>query len=210
MAIARCPAYIKDMEELDNLIYNQTDERISEEVKTTYERLCQKWELKLPIPPKLQKDNETFFKANQLEAVVELTEQTWPSQPILIWYQEVIGRYKYVRLKIDTRKTEKELLKAFGDRIKLWKKPKIQKEKGRIRKTGYDPWEVYDLHQCGSGLSLLKIARKLHGKNFPPGMRTPAYNSDLWPPYKKVQNAYNKANNMIQAVLEKYSPSNIS
>lgn len=77
---------------------------------------------------------------------------------------------------------------------------KAIKVERKVRATIYDPWEIYNKHQAGK--SLLEIARELHGKNYPPGKRSPAYNEKLWAPYKDVRRAYNQAQKMIKAVEE--------
>jgi len=91
-------------------------------------------------------------------------------------------------------------LKAFSDNIKSWTKDTSKDKKSRY--TKYNPWDIYDLIQ--GGLNLLEIARSFHGKDYPRGKRTPAYSEELWPPYKRVKRAYDRALEMIKAVKPLY------
>lgn len=194
MATARRPDYIEDwndfISELRKGSNNQT-------IKTLHNKLCQKWKLKSPIPPYLDKEGkdwEIIFKANQLEAILELTENEWPNS-LYASLSLPIGKCVFVRLRIDLTRNQKELEKAFGEKIKSWTRNISKKTKPR--KTQYDPWEIWGLFEKSG--SLLAIARQKSGKRYLRGKKTPAYNGKLWGPYKRVKGAYDQALEMIQA-----------
>lgn len=197
MATARHPDYIEDWNEFISELNKGTTNH--QTIKAFLEKLLQKWELKSPIPPHLGKgggkDWETIFKANQLEAIIELTEKEWPNRLFEILSEEM-GKFVFVRLRIDPTRRKKELLKAFSEKIKSWTK-NVSKDR-KPRKTKYDPWEIYNLIH-DDDLNFLQIALKLHGKNFPRGERRPADNVELWPPYKRVKRAYDQALEMIKS-----------
>lgn len=199
MATARRPDYIEDWKELISAFSKR---KKSQTIKTLHKRLCQKWKLKSPIPPHLGKEGkdwETIFKANQLEAILELTENEWPNS-LYASLSEAIGKCVFVRLKIDLTRSQKELLKAFSEKIKSWTK-NISKET-KPRKPKEDPWEIWDLYK--KTRSLLAIARQKSGKRYLRGKKTPVYNEELWPPYKRVKRAYDQAKEMIQAAKPLY------
>jgi hypothetical protein len=141
---------------------------------------------------------------NRTEAIEEVTEDQFnqligdrkPLQGELTGLINPYTRLVTMRLKIDMARSEGELLNAFSEKIKAWKKY-VPKEVGK-RKTIYDPWDVYDQHK--SGLSFSEIARRLSGKDYPRGQKSPAYNEELWPPYKRVKRAYDQAVKMIQTI----------
>lgn len=170
-------------------------------------KVCHKWNLTQLIHPYSEKHksvDDNSLSMNQTEVIEELTEDEFsqligdhkPSRGSLTSLINPHTRFVTVRLKVDMAKSEKELLKAFSAKIKTWKKH-IPKEK-RKRKTECDPWDIYD--QIQSGLSFSEIARRLSGKDYPRGKRSPSHNEELWAPYKRVQKAYKQATEMIRTV----------
>lgn len=105
-------------------------------------------------------------------------------------------------LKIDLSQTEQKLVDDFGAVIKPYQdalKNQSRSKRERQRETTEDIWDIYDLHMK-EGVSLLEIARRLSGNDYPTGERTPAYSDTLWSPYKRVERAYKKAKEIIQTV----------
>ena len=81
--------------------------------------------------------------------------------------------------------------------------------KTRYRRTTYDKCEDGILVREEKPLSLLEIARQKTAKKYTRKTSptadydaTPAYNPELWPPYKRVQAAHNQAVRIIET-LEK-------
>ena len=224
MAIARKSEYIEDhknisehFDEVMNSINtlckpgpNQPNAMIYEGL-VALQDLCskvrKKWNLRQLIRPyseKYKSVDENSLSINQTEAIEEVTEDQIhqlignrkPSRGELTGLINPHTRVVTMRLKIDMARSEVELLNAFSEKIKAWNK--IIPKEMRKRKTEYDPWDIYDENE--SGLSLLEIARRLSGKDYPRGKRSPSYNEELWPPYKRVTRAYNQAVKMIQTV----------
>jgi len=195
MATARRPEYIEDWNEFISELNKGTTNH--QTIKAFLEKLLQKWELKSPLPPHLDKksENRKIFKVNQREAILELTEDEWPNS-LYTSLSLAIGKCVFVRLKIDLTRSKKELEKAFSDKIRSWTK-NVSKDR-KPRETKYDPWKIYDLVH-DDDLNFSQIALKLHGKNFPRGKRDPSHNEKLWLPYKRVKRAYDQAKEMIQA-----------
>jgi hypothetical protein len=169
--------------------------------------VCKKWNLRQLIRPYSEKYNsvdENSLSINQTEAIEEVTEDQFsrligdhkPLRGELTGLINPHTRFVTIRLKVDMDRTEGELLNAFSEKIKIWKKHIPNQV--RKRKTIYDPWDIYD--QKESGLSFSEIARRLSGKDYPRGKRSPAYTPELWPPYKRVKRAYDQAIEMIQTV----------
>jgi hypothetical protein len=196
MAISRCAGYEKDFREFLKVWATSR-----EKAEALSRNLCRKWRLEVPIPPRLGKDEENFFEANRREAFVELAENKWPTNALLVKYQAYIGEYQFVRWRIDLTKNEKELLQAFTKKIRSWKRH-IPKQR-KTRKTTHDPWEIYDLHKK-KGLSLLEIARRKTGKSYTGKENNPAYNEELEASDKRVRRAYKQAEKMIQAVSAEF------
>jgi hypothetical protein len=197
-AISRCPEYINDFK-IFLRKYSQSE--YSDDIVETEIRIRRKWKLKDQlIEPYFDsnlsesKIDETVIESNKREPIVELTE--WPPNVLYIMYAPQMEKYKYFRCRVDLNQTESILLKAFQKKIKEWQK---DIPKGKNKKTAYDPWYIYDLHVKGN-MSLLEITRKLEGKEYPRGMRTPEYNEDLKKPYMRVTHSFEKAKKMIQEV----------
>ena len=217
MAIARKPEYIEDCKEISKK-YDDIMNMISTSCKpgpnppnamfndglVTWQGLCrnvsEKWNLKQLIRPyseKYKSVDENSLSINQIEAIEEVTEDEFSQligdhKPLLGELTGLINphtRFVTTRLKIDIDRSERELLNAFAEKIKAWKKH-IPKDE-RKRKTIYNPWDIYD--QKTSGLSFLEIARRLSGKDYPCGTGAPSYNEELWPLYKRVERAYKQA-----------------
>jgi hypothetical protein len=202
MATARHPDYIEDWNDFVKELGKGSSNH--EAIGIFHKELCKKWKLESPVPPHLGKEDEawrTISHVNQREAILELTEDQWPNRLVEI-HQRAEGKCICVRLKIDLTRREKELGKAFVDKLRSWTKG-ISKD-GRSRKTKYDPWKIYDMKHDES-LSLNRIAQKLYGKELPRGKRTPVYTEKLWQPYKRVDRAYAQAKKMIQAVRPLHS-----
>lgn len=151
MAIARCPTYIEEFRKI-LFLYDKINETNPEKIEALFDNLCKKWKLKSPIPPNLGKDKELFFKANRREeAIVELTENEWPRNALLVMYQtlkrirhQAYGEYQYVRLRIDITKTVKELEKAFSKKISSWKKD-LPKQRITDPHLGHQQiWDIWD------------------------------------------------------------------
>jgi hypothetical protein len=195
MATARRSEYIEDWNEFISELNKGTTNH--QTIKAFLEKLLQKWELKSPLPPHLDKksENRKIFKVNQREAILELTEDEWPNS-LYTSLSLAIGKCVFVRLKIDLTRSKKELEKAFSDKIRSWTK-NVSKDR-KPRETKYDPWKIYDLVH-DDDLNFSQIALKLHGENFPRGKRDPSHNEKLWLPYKRVKRAYDQAQDMIQA-----------
>jgi len=224
MAIARKSEYIEDhkkisehFDELMNSIKTlckpgpNPPNAVIYEGMVALQDLCskvrKKWNLRQLIRPyseKYKSVDENSLSINQTEAIEEVTEDQFhqlignrkPSRGELTGLINPHTRFVTMRLKIDMARSEGELLNAFSEKIKAWNK--IIPKEMRKRKTEYDPWDIYDENE--SGLSLLEIARRRSGKDYPRGKRSPSYNEELWPPYKRVTRAYNKAVKMIQAI----------
>ncbi|MGA3279900.1 MAG: hypothetical protein ABSD50_02820 [Smithella sp.] len=201
MAISRHPIYIKDIEEIRKLFKKEINKTDPKSIEVLQEKLCTKWRLKSPVIPCFGKDKDDFIKVNSQNPIIELNEGEWPNA-LYMDYSAAIGEYKFVRLQINLTRSNKELLDAFGKIIKTWggKFPKDRMQ----RKTIYDKWFIYDKHK--SGIPLLKIALELNKKTYPRDERSPAYNEELWPPYKRVHRAYKIAEKIIKSV----GPVNIS
>lgn len=224
MAIARKSEYIEDhkeirkkSDEIMNMISrlckpgpNPANAMVYEgmvALQGLYSNVCKKWNLKQLIRPyseKYKNVDENSLLINQIEAIEELTEDQFSQlqgdhKPSLGELTSLINphtRCVITRLKVDMDRSEIELLNAFSDKIKAWKKH-IPKDE-RKRKTICDPWDIYD--QKTSGLSFLEIARRLSGKDYPRGKGVPAYNEELWPLYKRVERAYEQAVKIIQTI----------
>lgn len=224
MAIARNQEYIGDhkrvREKSDELLKkinelckpgpNPPNALISDETAALHElclEVCRKWKLKQLIPPfseKYKPVDKNAIEFNRQEAIEEITEDAFsqlvgdrrPARGQLTSLINPRTRSVIVRLSIDMTKSKGELLSAFTEKLEGWKKY-IPKEAGK-RKTEYDPWDVYDQHK--SGLSFSEIARRLSGKDYPRGKKSPAYSEEFWPPYKRVKKAYEQAVKMIQTV----------
>ncbi len=199
MAIARHPEYIKDYNEIKDLFYKcKKDKSNGSCVDTAIDRLCNKWNISAPILIPLPKDMEILFHQ---DAIVELTDSEYdlrrPANALGINPEFPPRQYvRLVHLEINLTKSETELIRSFRSMIKSWKKN--MPNDMAPRKSKYDPWKIYDLHQ--SNRSLNQIARDLCGDNSPRGERSPAYNDKLWPPYKAVERAYKKAVKMLESV----------
>lgn len=197
-AISRCPEYIKDFK-IFLRKYGQSE--YSDDIIETEIGIRRKWKLKNRlIEPYFDSAlseseiDETVISSNKREPIVELTE--WPPNVLYIMYAPQMEKYKYFRCKVDLNQTDAVLLKAFQKKIKEWRQGS---PKERNKKTTHDPWYIYDLHVKG-GISLLEIARKLDGKEYPRGMKSPVYNEDLKIPYMRVTRSFQKAKKMIQEV----------
>lgn len=104
---------------------------------------------------------------------------------------------RYLDLRVDLTEDEETLKKAFTD---ILERHKPHTRSTRLRGTTYDKWQIWDLHHL-SNLSFLEIARQKSGKNYKRGQeKNPAYNPELWPPYKRVQKAYGQAVKIIAIV----------
>lgn len=220
-AIQRCPAYIEEQNQIKDLFqkkYAARDRKKAAEIlfEEAVRKSCRKWNIKVPFFP--TEDGELSKRIDMLHertAIDEWSEDDLPCNALS--YIPTLGTsaanvrvddYVYTRLRIDLTKTEGELKKAFIEKIRSWKTHPLSllgPEDRKPRKTNYDPWECYDLHQ--KGMSLNEIARKLAGGVYPKGKKSPAYNEKLWSPYKNVKRAYERALKMIQFVERKYNPS---
>ncbi|HPB38895.1 MAG TPA: hypothetical protein PK125_12145 [Syntrophorhabdus sp.] len=202
MAIARHPEYIKDYNEIKDLFYKcKRDKSNGSCVDTAIDRLRIKWNISTPILIPTQEDRQILFHQDEQDAIVELTDSEYdlrrPANALGINPEFPTRQYiLLVHLEINLTKSEADLIRSFKSMIKSWKK-NIPDDIAP-RKSKYDPWKIYDLHQ--SNRSLNQIARDLCGDNSPRGERSPAYNDRLWPPYKAVERAYKKAVKMIQSV----------
>lgn len=221
-AIVRCPSYIEEYNEIGNLFYEVKAERDPDRRKAAEirfneadKRLCRKWNLILPISATRMTDKES---SKQIDAIHERkaidgwTEEDAPTFPResycnALSYNPLLGTsakdvreygYVYIRLRIDLNKTDGELKKSFIEMINFLREcsslPKIKKP----RKTIYNPWDVYDLH--AGGLGWLKIASELWPQDASPTFGTDTARHD-------VEQAYNRAVEMIQFVESKYNPS---
>jgi hypothetical protein len=199
MAISRCDEYIKEYEGLSKLLNFMREGKLS---KSKFEQaagaLCTKWRLPCYIRPRMPLEKATEIASSEAK-LKDTTEEAALYGPVN-WFDvfEVRARpgsaiYREMNFSIDITKSEKELLKDYRRRIRI-EKQTIPKQ---TRKTTYDRWEVYDLHQ--TGLSLLAIAIKRHGKTLPRGKRNPEWNPELWPPYNRVRRAYKQAESMVKA-----------
>ena len=121
---------------------------------------------------------------------------------------------QYLYLRIDRTAGKEEIGKWF--RLTVGEAT----GKTRYRRTTYDKWEIWDLHHLTrpvfedgilvreeKPLSLLEIARQKTAKEYTRKTSptadydaTPAYNPELWPPYKRVQAAHNQAVSIIETV----------
>lgn len=212
-AMERCPEYIKDREELFELYMKDGNGPVSEETSALHEKLRRKWDVQgfylySSYANKGEPRIETWKRPaldlvseDEWTRVLRMVDNSYGNRPLSkIPHLVAVEKTLYVQLQIDLSRSEKELTKRFHETIKACKKQMhIPAKERKSKKTRYDPWEIYDLHEK-SGLSLLEIARRLHGKNYPRGNKSPSDNPELWAPYKRVKRAYNRAVRMIQAV----------
>ena len=194
MAIARCLEFIQDIEKINKLFTEKINKTNPSEVKKLEMELCNKWKVYiLPIP--FMSARHDYFKAVMMRSdpITVLTENEWAHYNLF----STVAQLSYVPAFVDLTKSNKQLLRAFRDKLKEWRKlsPPIEKQK---KKTEYDPWEIYDMYIKDKNFS--KIARKLSGEK-----GTPAKNDKLKLAYKKVKNAYSAACQMITQVQPKHS-----
>lgn len=210
MATERSQEYIEDREKLLELFMREIKGSVSKKAKVLHENLRRKWDIPSLV---LRGDGvgKLHFKMYERGAIDLVAEDEWASihhradnnygnRPLAgIPYRVTAdGKYSYVQLRIDLSQNRMELVEAFDKMIKAWK----QEHEKTLRKTEYDPWEIYDMVHNDRPLNLLQIARKLYGKKLPRKKRRPADNKKLWPPYKRVKRAYDQAVKMIKAVEE--------
>ncbi len=219
MAISRSSEYIKGYEELRNLFNLRMNLRKRGEIHVLVPKfelaqydLCIKWGIGSFIRPRLP--IEEAMELARIKSVLkripygEIPEErrhtnafASPNWGNLSSFY-LTGILPQNVFEIDITKSTKELVKDFRQKVGLLKQ-NAAKEK-IIKKTTYNPWEIWDMVQ--SGLNLNAIARKFHekstrsGRKTPRGKRSPAYNTTLWLPYKRVERAYRQAVKMIQAV----------
>ena len=215
MAISRCAEYIEDFKSLS------LDDVVS---KTN---LCRKWGLKTIVPPYLSdrnKEHRPFLHVNTPKAIEFADEvaffcETWPDlaeyapsfSPLscdgdfrwnYLTYKEPpqppgwVER-GYIQVWIDFSRSAEELREAFDRLIKGFRKH--QQKKRNPRKTALNKWAIWDDHHLKEK-SLNSIALIVARKEYPRGQRTPAYNNDLWPHYKRVETAHKQAVKLIKAV----------
>ena len=109
-------------------------------------------------------------------------------------------------LTVDLSQTQQKLVKDFRTVLKQYQDTLINQNQGKQERQGEtteDIWDIYDLHMK-EGVPLLEIARRLSGKDYLSGGKTPAYSAELWPPYKRVERAYKKAEQIIKTVSLHY------
>jgi hypothetical protein len=191
MAIQRLPEFQEDYEHFLSLG--------EIEQKATYDSLCRKWGEDIRRVYILQMafaDHETDeYLREAFGRGVSLIPK--PEED----HSE--GRYAYFR--IDLWANSRQLEKEFQKHIASLKKYSRASGEKKNRRTTYNPWKVWSLHHR-DGLSLLEIARRFTGKDYTVGEKTPAYNEELWPPYKRVKAAHDQAEEMIQNVKKSVCP----
>lgn len=200
---------------------DRATEYFSERTWALHKELCRKWDLGR-FGPYTDKSGTQFIwlePETNNEAIREqfcsegyddfLQDQSWSWEPTgdghyALFFNHCVS----VHLLVNLNKTERELKYAFAQKLRQWKQQHNSKKvrtgltglERNPRKTTYDPWQIFDLYQSGKPLN--KIALQMSGKNPPPGKRTPAYNDELWGPYKRTKRAYDRAIQMIKAVEE--------
>jgi hypothetical protein len=210
MAIERCPEYLKYRHALLKRIEEPDPEKKLARIGRFPWRPLEFLYLILPPGiPEVDEMKRGLLERFEREAVVLVKAGQWPRGKNEPAPDSVLTLHRgrlFVRLSIDLNKSDEELKKCFMEIVKNAKETMYQGQvvkpgvfEGRTtKKPAYDPWEIYDLHKK-KGLSLLEIVHRLSGKEPPRGERTPAYDPELWPPYKRIERAYNQALKMIQA-----------
>jgi hypothetical protein len=218
MATQRSQKFIEDRERMREVFQKvMNGSATGKDPMVLYEELCGKWDISFfSMEARHESDPETAMHKHR--AVELVTSGKWASirfglenyEKAHLPFIVTKGPLLYLPLQIDLSRSAKDLMAEFSRLVTLVKEKccggtggRQYTEKAmkveRSRQTVYNKWGIWDeVEQTGS--PLLKIARKLSGEDPPRGKRTPAYKPDLWPPYKRVYNAYRKANKLIEAV----------
>ena len=115
----------------------------------------------------------------------------------------VEGSGVFATLRLDLNRTDEELIVAFDNLVKTWRKEVSKKgeKKERARKPKFDKWRIFD--ECEErGINPSQKAKEIYLNNGgdPTVDLNPPYNPAVRRIYDKVLDAYNNAKSHIEKV----------